>query len=542
MARNSQTPVVICGAGPVGMALALDLARQGVRSTLLERTDGRVETPKLGLVGIRTMEIFRRMGLSEFVRDTEFRRDFGLSMVYCTTITQHFLGKIPYPALQDEQPIAESPETKWRCSQIFLNPMLQARVEACALIDLRLNTSLESFADHGDGVTVTLADASGVQSTLEAAYLVGCDGAGSRVRRALGIGMTGKQELDHSVAIFFRSAALGGDHKMGHAERYYFLGEEGWWGNISAMDGRELWRLTVPSSKDGVDEVIRTAKSWVRKALGGDEMPFEVISALPWRRTELTADRYGAGRVLLCGDSAHTMSPTGGLGMNTGMGDMENLGWKLAAVLKGWGGPALLDSYETERRPIAQRNSSASTKNYSQLKSVSDCAGILDETPEGEAIRARVGEAITRATETEWETLGIHLGYRYEGSPVIAPDGTEPDGDDWRWYKPSARPGHRAPHAWISGAPREGLSTLDLFGDGFVLLRLGATPPEGEALARAARARNVALRSHWLSDEAIAALYGAPLVLVRPDGHVAWRGTALPGDCDALIATVTGNA
>lgn len=540
MSSSTQTQVIICGAGPIGMTLALDLARRGIRSTVIERTDGRVETPKLGLVGIRTMEIFRRMGLADYVRDTEFRRDFGLSMVYCTTIAQHFLGRIDYPSLQDEPSIPESPETKWRCSQIFLNPMLQARVEAEPLIDLRLNTSLDAFADHGDGVSVTVTGPDGAQAVLSGAYLVGCDGAGSRVRRALDIGMTGKQELDHSVAVFFRSAALGGEHKMGHAERYYFLGENGWWGNISAMDGYELWRLTVPSNRDGVDEVIRTADAWVRKALGTDDMPFEVISALPWRRTELTADSYGRGRVWLCGDSAHTMSPTGGLGMNTGMGDVENLGWKLAAMLQGWGGPSLLASYEVERRPIAQRNSSASTKNYSQLKSVKDCKGILDETPEGEAARARVGETITKATETEWETLGIHLGYRYEGSPVIEPDGTEADSDDWRWYKPSARPGHRAPHAWISGGAREGLSTLDLFGEGFVLLRLGATPPEGEALARAARARNLSMRSHWLTDPAIRSLYGAALVLVRPDGHVAWRGDALPGDCGALIARVTG--
>ncbi|MCR8724658.1 FAD-dependent monooxygenase [Frigidibacter sp. ROC022] len=540
MAATEQTEVLICGGGPIGMTLALDLAARGVRSTILEKTDGRIETPKLGLVSIRTMEIFRRLGISGYVRDTTFRRDYGLSMVYCTTIAGHFLGRIPYPSLQDEKPVPESPETKWRCSQIFLNPMLEERVKAEPLIDIRYLTKLESFQDLGSHVDVTVSLEDGEQEVLTTRYLVGCDGAGSNVRRQLEIGMTGKEQIDHSVAIFFKSAALARDHKMGDAERYYVVDESGWWGNISAMDGYELWRLTVPGTSETVADIVANADAWVRKALGSDDLPFEIISSLPWRRTELTADSYGRGRVLLAGDAAHTMSPTGGLGMNTGMGDVDNLGWKLAATLRGWGGSALLDSYVVERRPIAIRNSGASTHNYNQLKSVLDCTGIFDETPEGDAVRKRVGEAFVSATETEWETQGIHLGYRYEGSPIIVPDGTQPDEDHFRWYKPTSRPGHRAPHAWISGAPRDGVSTLDLFGHGFVLLRLGETPPDDEPLAKAARRRNVPYRAAHLSDPDIVALYEAPLVLVRPDGHVAWRGQNLPEEPDKLLDTVTG--
>jgi 2-polyprenyl-6-methoxyphenol hydroxylase-like FAD-dependent oxidoreductase len=501
-----------------------------------------VETPKLGLVSVRSMEIFRRLGISGHVRDTTFRRDYGLSMVYCTTIAGHFLGRIPYPSLQDEQPIEESPETKWRCSQIFLNPMLEERVKAEPLIDIRYLTTLESFEDLGTHVDVTVSVEDGTRETVRTQFLIGCDGAGSRVRRQLGIGMTGRDQIDQSVAIFFKSAALARDHEKGDADRYYFIDENGWWGNISAMDGYELWRLTVPGTAETAPDIVANARSWVRRALGTDDLPFEIISSLPWRRTELTADSFGRGRVFLAGDSAHTMSPTGGLGMNTGMGDVNNLGWKLAAVLKGWGGPALLNSYEVERRPIAVRNSGASTHNYNQLKSVLDCSGILDETPEGDAVRARVGSAIVSATETEWETKGIHLGYRYEGSPILSPDGTEPDSDDFRWYKPSARPGHRAPHAWISGGPRDGLSTLDLFGDGFVLLKLGETAPDDEPLAKAARRRNLPYRTVALTDPHIAALYELPLVLVRPDGHVAWRGHALPETPDKLLDIVSGGA
>lgn len=534
--------VIIVGAGPIGMALALDLAARGVRSTILEKTDGSIQTPKLGLVGIRSMEIFRRIGLSSYVRQTEFKRDYGLSMVYTTTLSGHFLGKIPYPSLQDQGDVAESPETKWRCSQLFLNPMLEARVKACTLIDYRLLTRVDSFEDMGEEVVVhTTDEVTGEKRIYTAPYMVGCDGAGSNVRRQLGIEMHGQRKLDYSVAIFFRSAELSSSHQMGDAERYFVMDENGWWGNVSAMDGKELWRLTVVTkSEEEAQAVIAAGKSWIVRALGSDTIPFELISALPWRRSELIAETFQSGRIILAGDSAHTMSPTGGFGMNTGLGDVDNLSWKLAAVLQGWGGQALLDSYTNERHPIAVRNSAASTHNYKQLKSVANCAGIDEDSPEGEAVRKAVGDQIRSATETEWETLGIHLGYRYEGSPVVVADGTDAPADDSRWYQPTTRPGHRAPHHWLAGNSPNGLSTLDLFGAGFVLIRLGKGPVDVAAMRAIALQRGIPLRVVDLDDAAVAALYETRLVLVRPDGHVCWRGDSEPEDSVAVWSQVTG--
>lgn len=544
MTKESMIDVAIVGAGPIGMTLALDLASRGVRSTILEKTDGRIETPKLGLVSIRSMEVFRRLGLSDYVRNTVFKRDYGLSMVYCTNIAGHFLGRIPYPSLSDQPTVPESPETKWRCSQIFLNPMLHERVAANRLIDLRKSTRFDCFEDKGDHVVVHMTDETSSESvSLSASYLIGCDGAGSNVRRQLGIEMSGRKKLDYSVAMFFRSAALSPSHDMGDAERYFVMDENGWWGNISAMDGLELWRLTVvTNSENEVQAVVADADMWIRRAFGTDQIPFELISALPWRRSELIADSFQSARVFLAGDSAHAMSPTGGFGMNTGIGDVDNLGWKLAATIQGWGGPALLDSYTTERHPIAVRNSAASTHNYLQLKSVSDCKGIADETPEGEEARKRIGAMITAATETEWETLGIHLGYRYEESPVIVSDRSEATEDDSRWYTPTARPGHRAPHSWISGSHPKGFSTLDLFGRGFVLLRLGAEPAECDRLLGVALERELPIRVVDLDDAEIYTLYAARLVLVRPDGHVAWRSNAQPQDPKAIWDVVTGRS
>ena len=319
-------------------------------------------------------------------------------------------------------------------SAIVVQPASQRCVRACPEVHLIHRTQLERFETRGDHVIAHLVDlTTNEKRTISACFLVGCDGAGSVVRRQLGVKMEGKRTLDYSVAIFLRSRALATDHKFGDAERFFFLDAGGWWGNISAMDGRELWRLTVPSTEDGVADVVRDAAKWVRRALGTDSIPFEVLSALAWRRSELSATHFQDGRVLIAGDACHTMSPTGGFGMNTGMGDVDNLGWKLAAHLQGWAGRNLLTSYSVERQPIGVRNAAASSHNYFALKSVSDCSLIDEETPRGDAIRAEVGQAIASATQIEWETLGVHLGYRYEASPIIVPDGSPAPEDHPRY-------------------------------------------------------------------------------------------------------------
>jgi FAD binding domain len=259
---------------------------------------------------------------------------------------------------------------------------------------------------------------------------------------------------------------------------------------------------------------------------------------MPWVRRELVADSYGKGRVFLAGDSVHMMSPTGGFGMNTGIADAVDLSWKLAAALEGWGGPGLLASYEIERRPVGLRNVAEAAGNLGRMLSPDRNRAILDDTPEGAALRASLGEEFAAAMRREWFTLGMHLGYRYDPSPICWPDGTPAPPDDPTDYVQTARPGSRAPHVWLD----DGRSTLDLFGSGFVLLRLGKAAPEAAALVAAAETRGVPLTVEALDQPAVTAAYEKSLVLVRPDGHVAWRSDALPADPLELVDRVRGAA
>jgi hypothetical protein len=281
----------------------------------------------------------------------------------------------------------------------------------------------------------------------------------------------------------------------------------------------------------------------VRKALiraVGCEFDFKVLSIMPWVRRQLVAERYGSKRVFLSGDSCHLTSPTGGFGMNTGVQDSVDLSWKLEAVLKGWGGPKLLESYDFERRPVAIRNVTEATGNLKRMLSPRNDdtpKEIFEPGPAGAAARKVFGDAYTEKMKREWYTTGIHLGFRYEGSPVIVPDGSPEPEDSANAYVQTSRPGHRAPHVWLE----EGKSTIDLFGKGFVLLRFDRGLAV-DGFEKAASARGVPLTVVDLDNQAAAAAYERPLVLVRPDGHSAWRGSEQPADAQRIIDVVRGAA
>ena len=528
-------PVLIVGAGPVGLALAGELGWRGVACELVEQSDGAIATPKMNEVNIRTMEFCRRWGIADAVRNSPFPPDHPLDVVFVTSLGGYELARMRRPPRGQEPAGGSSPERHQVCSQLWFDPILRSFAQAQPAVALRYRTRLESFASDGQGVIAELHDLdTGRRETIAADYLVGCDGATSAIRETLGIELKGKGILGYPLHLYFSTPDLLA--RCGREPGVFFLAidRHGLWANIRVIDpANGLWRLMALDSdgKQTPESVDRAGL--VRRAIGRPiEVEWKGLSI--WTRKSVVAERYGQGRVFLAGDAVHQLSPTGALGMNTGIGDAVDLGWKLAAVLQGWGGENLLASYDAERRPIGLRNVRMATAFYlAHGEFAEDMAAIEDETDAGRALRARLSESLTKNVGRMFRTAGLQLGYRYESSPICLADGVPPP-DDPETYIASAQAGCRAPHA----ALRDGRSILDLFGRGFVLLRF-AEAATG-ALEAAAAARGLPLAVIDLDEPDAAAAYERPLVLVRPDGHVAWRGDALPGDVAGLIDRVRG--
>jgi 2-polyprenyl-6-methoxyphenol hydroxylase-like FAD-dependent oxidoreductase len=483
------------------------------------------------------MEFCRRLELADRVRHAGFPLDFKMNVVYCTSLRGYLIERQDYPSLGEQPPVPFSPENKFRCPQTMFDPLLAEALRDYRNVQLLYRHRLDDFAETNDGVRAHVRDLDSRETiTIDAQYLIACDGSGSGIAKMLGVTLTGNPALSYSVNAVIHAPNLGRWHDKGDAERYLFIGPNGTWSNMTVVDGREHWRFTVIGSEEKLNLEHLDIAAEIRRAMGSDEIPFRVLAIAPWRRSELIAKQFRVGRVFLAGDSAHTMSPTGGHGMNTGAGDAMDLGWKLEAILRGWGGPALLDSYQAERRPVAERNAAASSQNFRTWLSAERCSKIMEDSDEGRRTRAEVGKHLKDALRIEWDSWGIQLGYRYEGSPICIADGTPATPDDPSEYIQSARPGGRAPHAWMA----DGRSTLDLFGRGFVLLRLGKNAPDAGPLVTAAKARLVPLSVIDCADSDIQSLYESALVLVRPDGHVAWRSNMTPANPGQIVDTLRG--
>lgn len=526
-------PVLIVGAGPVGLVLAIALARRGVRSIAIDQTDGTINFPTGEALSARTMEHFRRWGLADKVRYSGFPPDYQRNVRFVTRVMGYQLACFQRTA-NNEQSAAEtavSPESLAWCPKFFLDPVLRHHVASLPAADVRYGWRFDAMIQDDDGVTADVVEvATGRQRRVRAQYLVGCDGGASAVRRAAGIGLEGGFAEGQNLGIYFRAPALLAANPHGQASQYWLTNREGR-GPVSAVDGRETWRLSIEYPRELLDRV--DAREVVRRHLGAD-LPFEVLYVSPWAGHRVVAERYRAGRIFLAGDSCHMMWPRGGFGLNTGVGDAVDLGWKLSAVLQGWGGPGLLDSYDIERRPVGWRNVNTAAENRAAEFAFPIPAHLEDEGPQGDADRAATSEVIERTRRREWTSLGIALGYRYE-SPICVPDGSPPPSDAPAVYEPTSRPGCRAPHVPLA----DGRSTLDLLDDGFTLLKLNKDV-DTDGVERAATGLRMPLSVATVEDQAVAELYEHPLVLVRPDGHVAWRGDKAPQDAGALLDQVRG--
>jgi 2-polyprenyl-6-methoxyphenol hydroxylase-like FAD-dependent oxidoreductase len=531
------TDVIIAGGGPIGLALAVELGTRGISCLVVEERTESYLHPKAQMVNARSMEHFRRWGIAEEVRDAApLPEDYPYGVVFCTRLLGYELARFDYPRPPRSfrhDFIAEGPQ---RIPQYLVEPILARRASACPDVTLRTGWTVDGFtADGGGGVTVTLrAVEGGAIEIVGARFLAGCDGGHSMVRRSLGIEMVGEADISRQLGVFFRAPTLWDLNDKGRALLYWLVNGDVA-GIMGPIDGHGGWGLQVTDIPPEVPLDSLDPVTLVHGAVGA-EVPCEIITTQPWVAHRLVAERYRVGPVFLAGDAAHLLPPTGGFGMNTGIGDAVDLGWKLAAVIDGWGGARLLDSYDAERRPVGEVASVEAATNAASWSNAFVRPGIEDDTPGGAVVRAELESVIRSAKTKEFESAGLVLGYCYEGSPIVAADGTEAGVFDVTRYRPSARPGSRAPHRWLA----DGRSLYDVFGEDFTLLVLDGDGSDTTNFQLAAKQRGMPLAVLPLADDVVRASYDRRYALIRPDQHVAWRGDELPTEPGALLDLVRG--
>ena len=544
------TGVLIVGGGPFGLMLSIELGRRGVPSLLIDAKQRTAVNPQANATQARTMEHYRRLGFAEEIRSLGLPRDYPTDIAYFTRYGATELGRFQLPSSEQAMQMIRGLGGSWsaaelphRVSQKYVEQVLRRQAEASPLASVHYGWRLTAFEEIGSKVHATIEHVEdGSQREVAASYLIGADGARGMVRRQLGIRYQGETGVQRDffggrmVALYLRAPDFYRMIPHPRAWMYWaFNSERRSW--LAAVNGRDEFAFHT-QLKPGEDETIDAdrARALFHQATGVP-VEIELIDIDTWIAGHaLVAERFAAGRVFLGGDAAHLFTPAGGLGYNTAVEDAVNLGWKLAAEIKGMAGPALLESYEYERRKLAVRNTGYARTFAESIGNFVPAPTLEAEGPEGDAARAAAGEYLAGHARREFNIPGVTFGGRYDGSPVIVADGTEPPEDAANVYVPSATPGGRAPHLWLE----DGLSLYDLFGFEWSLLVLGDRQAEVAAIVDAASRRGMDLTVVRLPMAEARALYESDLVLIRPDQIVAWRyGGA--HDPDAVLDQVLGH-
>ena len=546
MLRSFDTSVLIVGAGPVGLTLAMELASRGVDVTVTEtRRAGEPPNVKCNQVSARSMEIFRRLGLADRIRNTGLPPEYRNDVAMCVSVLGAELSRIKLPSRAGRVRGEKGADGHWPCAewghrinQLHLEPLLFAHAAAQPCIRILNRTQFEEFIQDSNVVTAIARDLdSGEPVTIRCRYLAGCDGGRSTVRKAIGAELAGIPIYQRVQSTYFRAPKL----------KSLLRGEPAWMylafnprrcGTMMAIDGQETWLIHnfLYNDEPDYDSVDR---DWaIRNIIGAPPgFEYEIISKEDWIGRRLVADKFQNGRVFIAGDAAHLWIPHAGYGMNAGIADAADLAWMLAAVLNGWAEPPLLEAYQAERQPITDQVSHFA---FNMAKQVSQqrreiSADIERADAAGEAKRAKIGQEAYDLYVQQQCCGGLNFGYFYGASPVIAYDGAAHPVYSMGSFESSSVPGCRAPHFWLS----DKRSLYDALGDGYGLIRFDRDVAV-DGLVAAAKQRGVPFAVLHIDDAEAATLYAKKLVLVRPDRHVAWRADVEPDDPLALIDLIRG--
>ncbi|WP_024507713.1 FAD-dependent oxidoreductase [Bradyrhizobium sp. ARR65] len=550
MSARFDAPVLIVGAGPVGLTAAIDLAWRGIEVMVVERRHrGEPPNVKCNHVSARSMEIFRRLGVAGALRNAGLPPDYPNDVSYRTTATGTELARIPIPCRAERYSDKSGPDGWWptpepphRINQIYLEPILFRHADALPGVSILNRAEVAGIRQLQDGVIATIRDLdSGETRSVSCQYLIGCDGGKSTIRAAIGAKLAGDAVVQRVQSTFIRAPRLLRLMKEKPAWATFSVNPRRS-GNMYAIDGRETWLIHNYLRPDETDFNTVDRDACIRLILGvGSDFDYEIISKEDWIGRRLVADRFRDRRVFIGGDAAHLWVPMAGYGMNAGIADVTDLTWLISAVLQGWAAPDILDAYEAERLPITEQVSYFAMDHAIALsKQRAAVPGDIEAPgPQGDALRARFGRELYDLNVNQYCCGGLNFGYFYDRSPIIAYDGEKQPGYTLYDFTPSTVPGCRTPHIWL----RDGCSLYDALAPGYTLLRFDPAV-HVDALVAAAAARKVpfAVLDVQAGDEELNALYPQKLVLSRPDQHVAWRGDALPAEPSALIDLIRGAA
>ena len=538
--------VLIVGSGPVGMVMAMDFDRRGIRCIVVERRAFQeLPSVKCNHVAARTMESFRRLGVADLLRHAGLPEDFEHSVAFRTTVTGPELSRVYIPPRGKRFTDHSGPDGWWptpelphRINQIYLEPLLQGHLKTLERVRLLNRHEVTGFEQDENGVTTALTDlATGETHSFRSRFIVGCEGGRSIVRKAIGAQLQGTPVIQHVQSTCIRAPQLL--EMIPHATAWgvYAINPRRS-GTLYAIDGRETWLVhnhVHPSEGDGAD-VDRD--QGIRDILGvGPDFHYEVVSREDWVARRLVADRFRDRRAFIAGDSAHLWVPYAGYGMNAGIADGLNLSWHLSAFLQGWAGAGVLDAYQRERMPITEQVSRFAMDHAQALIRMRGAVpdGIEAPGPEGDAIRAEVGRKAYELNVQQFCCAGLNFGYFYDDSPLIAYDGEAQPEYSMGGFTASTVPGCRVPHFLL----RDGRSVYDAFGADYTLLRTDATV-DVQALVDAAHMRSVPVVLLDVAAEDLPPAYRHKLLLCRADLHLAWRGDAVPAQPLALIDRLRG--